>query len=83
MTNFLTLIPAKYRLYIYAAYALAGVLFGAMDVGFEAASVPDPLWHTVSVKVYTYLGIALALTAASNVTPNSDPPPAPESNPLR
>lgn len=82
--NFLTLIPAQVRLYLYLGYTLIGVFFGAVQVGF--ASLPDtsqPSWLTVALVIYAYLGTALGLTAASNVTRQDGPPPAPQNNPLR
>ena len=57
------ILPAKVRKYVYAVYALAGVVVGALAVaGVEVGKAPD---------VLAYLGIALGLTAASNT-------PAPE-----
>lgn len=58
MTNPLTVIPAKFRKYVYAAFALAGIVVGALAVaGVDVGKAPD---------VITYLGIAFGLTAASN-----------------
>lgn len=82
--NFLTLIPAKVRLWLYIGFTAVGIFFGAIQVGF--ASLPgtaQPSWLTVALVVYAYLGTALGLTAASNVTRQDGPPPAPENNPLR
>jgi ABC-type transporter Mla subunit MlaD len=81
--NPLTQIPAQTRMYIYMTYFAVGVLFGAIQVG--AAAIPDagqPNWLTAALVVYAYLGTALGLTAASNVTSSDVPAPAPDNNPL-
>lgn len=59
MSNPLTdIIPAKARKYIYALFALAGVVIGALAIaGVDVGKAPD---------VLAYIGIALGLTAASN-----------------
>lgn len=79
--NPLTHIPARYRLWIYGAFFLFGVFLGACDVA-DAQTI-----FGVSVDkaldVYAYVGIALGLTAASNVTREDVPSPAPADNPLR
>lgn len=69
MTNPLTdIIPAAARKYVYAAYALAIIVVGALSVGgVDVGKVPD---------VLAYIGGALALTAASNVTPLAASPDA-------
>lgn len=52
------IIPARFRQYIYAAFALAGIVVGALAVaGVDVGKAPD---------VIAYLGIALGLTAAAN-----------------
>ena len=52
------IIPAKARKYVYAVYALAGVVIGALAIaGVDVGKAPD---------VLAYVGIALGLTAASN-----------------
>lgn len=67
MSNPLTdVLPAEARRYVYTAYAVIGVLIGATQVGFVAASVDQPTWLTVALAVYAYLGIALGFTAAAN-----------------
>lgn len=65
MSNVLEdIIPAKYRKYLYAAFALAGIVTGALAVaGVDVGRTPD---------VLAYLGIAFGLTAASNVPDNGD-----------
>lgn len=61
--NPLTVIPAKYRQYVYLAYTLAVVVAGALAVaGVNTGKTND---------VLAYLGAALGLTAASNVKPRA------------
>ena len=59
MSNPLTdIIPAKARKYVYAVFALAGIVIGALAIaGVDVGKAPD---------VLAYVGIALGLTAASN-----------------
>lgn len=59
------ILPAVWRKRAYAAYALAGVLVGALAVaGVDVGTAPD---------VLAYLGVALGLTAASNTTEPAPP----------
>jgi hypothetical protein len=52
------IIPEKARKYVYAAYALAGTIVGALVVaGVNVHHAPE---------VLTFLGVALGATAASN-----------------
>lgn len=60
--NALTLIPASVRKYVYAAYAVAVVIIGGLDVAHVG------LGHTHDVLAY--IGGVLGVTAASNVTPD-------------
>lgn len=78
--NPLTRIPAKYRLWIYSAFFLVGVFFGACDVAGAVTLFGASL--ETCLDVYAYLGIALGLTAASNVDSRDVPKPAPVDNPL-
>lgn len=58
LTNILT---PKLRGYLYAAYALAGIILGALTI----ADV-----HTgKTADVLAYIGVALGATAASNASP--------------
>ena len=59
------IIPAQYRKYVYAAYALAGLVVGALAIaGVNVGAAPE---------VLAYVGAALGLVAASN-TPASQRP---------
>jgi hypothetical protein len=55
-----------HRKVVYAVYAFAGVILGAIQVAFVAAESGQPVWLTVSLAVYAFLGTALGATAASN-----------------
>lgn len=58
------ILPAAARKYLYAAFALAGLVVGALAIGgVDVRQAPD---------VLAYIGIALGLTAASN-TPSVEP----------
>lgn len=64
MNIFTDIVPASARKYVYAVYALAGVVTGAFSVaGADVHKVPD---------VLAYLGVALGIVAASNVPDNGD-----------
>jgi hypothetical protein len=70
--NPLTLIPDAVRKGIYVAYASLGVLIGAVQVGYVAINAAQPDALTIALAVYAYVGVALGLTAASNVQSSSD-----------
>lgn len=58
---------ARVRARMYAAYALVGLVIGAVQTAYSALPDTDvPEFLTVSLAVYAYLGIALGFTAASN-----------------
>ena len=63
-------IPAAWRKPIYAAYALAGAIIGAIQVGYLSAEVGQPVWLTVTLAVYGFIGTAIGFTASAN-TPAS------------
>lgn len=70
MANPLTeIVPARARKGIYAGYAFAGLVVGATQVGYAAAEAGQPVWLTVTLAVYAFLGGALGFTAASNTPP--------------
>jgi protein-S-isoprenylcysteine O-methyltransferase Ste14 len=66
-------LPATWRRWIYAAYAIIGVIIGATQVGFAAAELAQPVWLTVTLAVYAFVGGAVGLTATSH-TPKSVEP---------
>jgi hypothetical protein len=55
----------------YAAYALLGIVVGAIQVAYVAADAGQPTWLTVCLAVYGFIGTAFGVTAASN-TPARD-----------
>ena len=57
--NPLTYLPAKYRRVAYGLYALAVVVVGALAVAGVGTGK--------ALDVLAYLGVALGITAASNV----------------
>lgn len=63
------LLPAKARKTLYAAYALVGVVIGAVQVGFASAELGQPTWLTVTLAVFAFLGGAFGFVAGSNTTP--------------
>jgi hypothetical protein len=59
------IIPAGARKYVYALYALAGVVVGALAVGgVEVGTAPE---------VLAFIGTALGLVAASNTPAEPKP----------
>lgn len=65
-------IPPKVRGPIYSGYAVVGLGLGATQVGYAAAQADQPVWLTVALAVFAFLGTGIGYTAASN-TP-ADPP---------
>lgn len=64
------LIPSHWRKPMYLSYALVGVALGAVQVGVGAAEAGQPLWLTVSLAVYAFLGGAFGFVAGANVNPS-------------
>lgn len=62
-------IPAAWRKPIYAAYALAGAVIGAVQVGYLSAEAGQPVWLTVTLAVYGFIGTAIGFTASANTPP--------------
>jgi len=60
------IIPAAWRKPIYAAYALAGAIIGAVQVAYLSAEAGQPLWLTVTLAVYGFIGTAIGFTASAN-----------------
>ena len=65
------ILSPQVRAKIYVVYAIVGLLIGSTQVGFAAAEAGQPVWLTVSLAVYAFLGGALGLVAQAN-TPTSD-----------
>lgn len=60
------MIPSTWRKAIYVGYAIMGVLIGAIQVGFAAAELGQPVWLTVTLAVYAFVGGAVGLTASTH-----------------
>lgn len=60
------LLPSVWRKAIYTVYAVAGVIIGATQVGFAAAELGQPVWLTVTLAVYAFVGGAVGLTATTH-----------------
>lgn len=79
-------IPAAWRKPIYAAYALAGAIIGAVQVGYLSAEAGQPVWLTVTLAVYGFIGTAIGFTASANTPPRGkftgNEPVVPESDEL-
>lgn len=60
------ILPAKHRKIAYAAYAVIGVILGAIQVGYGAAEAGQPVALTVALAVYAFLGGAIGITAGAN-----------------
>lgn len=59
-------IPDRYRTYVYAVYATLGVVIGSIQVGYAAAEAGQPVWLTVALAVFAYVGGAIGYTAATH-----------------
>ena len=58
MNPLTNIVSPKYRKYIYAAFALVGIVVGALNIaGVDTGA---------AVEVIAYLSVALGVTAASN-----------------
>lgn len=65
-------IPPAARVWVYGIFGAVGVALGATQVGFAAAEAGQPVWLTVALAVYAFLGPAIGYTAATN-TSRTDP----------
>lgn len=65
MNILVEIVPPAARKYLYAAYALVGLVLGAVQVAY---GITEPEWVTVALAVYGFVGTAFGATAASNVT---------------
>lgn len=90
MSNVLSeLLSPTARRTTYLVYGLLGLALGATQVGYSAANLQQPVWLTVALAVFAFLGTGLGIVAAGN-TPSSnaarktarilpvDPPDAPQ-----
>jgi len=70
MTTNIVALPPKARGILYQTYAIVGLLLGGTQVGFSAADLGQPMWLTIALSVFAFLGTGLGLTAASNTPIN-------------
>lgn len=62
---------------LYVIMAVLGLALGAVQIAYGAGDWGQPVWLTVSLSVYAFLGTALGTTAASNIA-EADPQPGPD-----
>lgn len=65
MNALLDILPAEGRKYLYAVYGLVGLILGGTQVGFLAAG-DQPLWLTIALAVYGFVGTGIGATASAN-----------------
>lgn len=68
--NISTYIPAAWRKHIYGAFAVAGVIIGAIQVGIAATGDANPEWLLVTLAVFPFLAGAIGFTASANTPKN-------------
>lgn len=68
-------VSPQIRKFVYVAYALVGFVAGAVQVGYAAAEMGQPVWFVVFWAVYGFTGTAFGFTASSNVNPEVQPDP--------
>lgn len=68
MSNPLTdVIPAAARKYVYALFALIGLILGSVQVYIAAQADPtQPGWLNGALAVYAFVSVGIGFTAASN-----------------
>ena len=70
--NISSYIPASFRKPLYGAFAVIGVIIGAIQVGFAAAEAGNPLWLNITLAVFPFVAGAVGFTASANTNQNSD-----------
>ncbi|OJU44468.1 MAG: hypothetical protein BGN98_13875 [Microbacterium sp. 69-7] len=60
------IIPAGWRKPLYRIYALLGLALGATQVGFASADAGQPIWLTVSLAVFAFVGTGFGFVAQRN-----------------
>lgn len=63
MTDILS--PAV-RSKLYAVYAVVGLVLGSTQVGYSAANSGQPVWLTVALAVFAFIGTGLGFVAQAN-----------------
>ena len=64
--NISSYIPAAWRKPIYGAFAVLGVVIGAIQVGIAAIGAANPEWLLVVLAVFPFLAGAVGFTASAN-----------------
>ena len=64
--NISSYIPASWRKPIYGAFAVAGVVIGAIQVGIAATGAANPEWLLVVLAVFPFVAGAVGFTASAN-----------------
>ena len=64
--NISSYIPAAWRKPIYGAFAVAGVVIGAIQVGIAAIGAENPEWLLVTLAVFPFVAGAIGFTASAN-----------------
>jgi hypothetical protein len=67
MGSLYDILPAGARKPLYAAYGFLGLGLGATQVAYSAADAGQPVWLTVSLAVFAFVGTGFGFTAAANV----------------
>lgn len=63
---------AAIRKPIYQIFAALGIILGAIQVGFATADAGQPIWLTVAMGVYAFLGgVGFTISQANTVTPSA------------
>lgn len=70
--NISAYIPAAFRKPLYGAFAVAGVVIGAIQVGIAAIGAANPEWLLVTLAVFPFVAGAVGFTASANTNQNSD-----------
>lgn len=60
------LVSARTRQKVYALYALGSVVLGAVQVGYSAGQLEQPLWLVIATAVWVFLGGSQGLLALLN-----------------
>lgn len=71
--NISNYIPASWRKPIYGAFAVAGVVIGAIQVGIAATGDANPEWLAVALAVFPFVAGAVGFTASANTNQEHAP----------
>ena len=58
----------KLRRVLYSIYAVVGLITGSVQVAYAAAELGQPVWLTVALAVYAYVGVSFGFAAATKVS---------------